>query len=350
MGGDNAPRSVVEGAAIALERYPQARFLFFGDQKKIARFLEKRPKLKDVSEIHHTDVVVKNDDKPAVALRSGRQSSMRLAIDAVARGEADCVVSGGNTGALMAMAKFSLKTLPGITRPAIASQHPTLRDGHKTVFLDLGANVICDARMLVEFAILGAVYSHEVLKVEHPKISLMNVGEEEMKGNEQVREAARMLSAQTTLPGEFAGFAEGNDIASGRVDVIVMDGFTGNVALKTSEGTAKLVSHMMREAISSSIFSKLGYLLMSRAVRNLRERVDPRQYNGGIFMGLRGLCVKSHGGSDGTAFANAIRVAADMAVNKFNKSVEREIEEMGLDKKQAPEKPATTDQKAGAEG
>jgi glycerol-3-phosphate acyltransferase PlsX len=312
MGGDNAPEMVVRGADIARRRFPQCRFLFFGDEAKVRPLLDSLPELKKVSTLRHTVSVVTMDDKPSQALRSGRGSSMRLSIDAVHNGEAAAVVSAGNTGALMEMAKFVLKTLPGIDRPAIASFFPTLRS--ESVMLDLGANVQCDADNLVQFAVMGNVFARTVLGVREPTMGLLNVGSEELKGHDAVKVAHGILR-QATLPGKFVGFVEGDDITRGTVDVIVTDGFTGNVALKSIEGAVKLYSHFLRQTFKSSWMAGLGYLLARPAMNALRARVDPRRYNGAIFMGLNGVCVKSHGGTDAFGFANAIGVAVDMLTN-----------------------------------
>jgi glycerol-3-phosphate acyltransferase PlsX len=312
MGGDNAPEMVVRGADIARRRFPQSKFLFFGDEAKVRPLLDSLPELKQVSTIRHTVSVVTMEDKPGQALRAGRGSSMRLAIDAVQSGEASAVVSAGNTGALMAMAKFVLKTMPGIDRPAIASFFPTMRS--ESVMLDLGANVQCDADNLVQFAVMGNVFARTVLGVREPTMGLLNVGSEEMKGHDAVKVAAGILR-QASLPGKFVGFVEGDDITRGTVDVIVTDGFTGNVALKSIEGAVKLYSHFLRQTFKSSWIAGLGYLLARPAMNALRARVDPRRYNGAIFMGLNGVCVKSHGGTDAFGFANAIGVAVDMIQN-----------------------------------
>jgi glycerol-3-phosphate acyltransferase PlsX len=322
MGGDQAPRIVLKGAERALQRFPTVHFLLYGDEGQVAPLLAKLPKLKAASTLHHTDEVVTNEAKPAAALRTGRRSSMRLALDAVAAGEADGMVSAGNTGALMAMAKFVLKTLPGIDRPAIASIFPTLRG--ESVMLDLGANVECDAENLVQFAVMGDAFARCVLALPQPSIGLLNVGSEEMKGHEAVREAASRLRAPGS-PVAFFGFIEGNDIAGGAVDVIVTDGFTGNVALKTAEGTSKLFGEYLRQAFRSSLLARLGYLLASGALRKMRNRIDPRRYNGAMFLGLNGIAVKSHGGADALSFANAIGVAVDMHVNGFLHQIRDEL-------------------------
>ena len=312
MGGDHAPDMVVRGASIAQQRFPQVRFLLFGDSARLKPLLDKMPALREVCSIHHADQVVRSDEKPSQALRSGRGSSMRLAINAVHDGSAAAVVSAGNTGALMAMAKFVLKTMPGVDRPAMASFFPTLRG--ESVMLDLGANVQCDANNLVQFAIMGNVFARTVLGTLHPSIGILNVGTEDQKGHEYLREAAGILRAMP-LPGRFHGFIEGDDIAKGTVDVVVSDGFTGNVALKTLEGTAKLYANFLRETFRSSFLARLGYLLARPALNTLRVRTDPRRYNGAIFLGLNGVAVKSHGGTDALGFANAIGVAVDMLLH-----------------------------------
>ncbi len=326
MGGDNAPRIVVRGADIARERYPDARFLFFGDKARIEPLVTRSRRLQGATDIRHTDEIVAADDKPSQALRRGRRSSMRLAIDAVAEGAAAGAVSAGNTGALMAMSKVVLKTLPGIDRPAIASFFPTQRG--ESVMLDLGANVECDANNLVQFAVMGAAFARTVLGVQTPTVGLLNVGEEDLKGNDTVKLAAQLLR-DTTLPLAFEGFIEGDDIAGGTTDVIVTDGFTGNVALKTAEGTAKLYSTFLRRAFQKSPMSRLGYLLAKGAMSTLRERVDPRHYNGGVFLGLNGISVKSHGGTDGIGFATAIGLAIDMAADNLTGRITQDFKRFG---------------------
>lgn len=322
MGGDHAPDIVLRGANIARERFPQADFLLFGQESRIQPLLERLPKLAKVSTVHHTDDVVSPDAKPSVALRAGRNSSMRLAIDAVAEGKAAAAVSAGNTGALMAMAKLSLRTLPGIDRPAIASLFPTLKG--ECVMLDLGANTTCDAENLVQFAAMGDVFARTVLGLVRPTIGLLNIGSEDMKGRDEIRAAAGLIR-QTMLASQFHGFVEGDDIGAGTVDVVVTDGFTGNVALKTAEGMAKLLTHYLRESFRHSILARLGYLLVRPAFAKFRGRVDPRRYNGAIFLGLNGIAVKSHGGTDALGFANAIGVAVDMSVHGFIDKIRAEL-------------------------
>ncbi|QDO98794.1 phosphate acyltransferase PlsX [Ferrovibrio terrae] len=315
MGGDHAPDAVIKGAAALLPRFPHVKFILFGDAAQVEPLLRKFPTLNDRSELRHTAEKVASDDKPSQALRRGRNTSMRLAIDAVANGEAQAVVSSGNTGALMAMAKFVLRTLPGIERPAIASFLPTQKG--ETVVLDLGANVECDARNLVQFAVMGANLAHSALGRHRPRVGLLNVGVEDVKGHDEVKAAAEMLRAVNNPPFEFIGFVEGNDIGGGSVDVIVTDGFTGNIALKTVEGTAKLMSSLLRSAFQRSIFTKIGYLFASAGLAMLRDRMDPRFYNGGVMLGLNGIAVKSHGGTDDVGFASALELAIDMAQDRL---------------------------------
>jgi len=314
MGGDNAPQVVIRGANIARQRFPQVDFLMFGQEDKIKPLLSGMSKLKDVSSIVHTDDVVRADEKPSVALRSGRNSSMRLAINAVHEGKAHGVVSAGNTGALMGMAKFVLKTLPGIDRPAISSLFPTLKG--ETVMLDLGANVHCDAANLVDFAVMGTAFARITLGIQEPTYGLLNVGSEEIKGHEALHEASTILR-EANVQGKFVGFVEGDDLAKGTVDVVVTDGFTGNIALKTTEGTAKMVNEYVRRSFKSSALAGFGYLLARPAMNKLRMRLDPRRYNGAIFLGLNGIAIKSHGGTDALGFANAIGVAVDLLQHDF---------------------------------
>jgi glycerol-3-phosphate acyltransferase PlsX len=322
MGGDDAPEIVVAGAALARERYPDIFFLFFGDETQVRPLLDAHPALASVSEIRHTTEKVSDETKPSIALRQGRNSSMRLAINAVAKGEASCVVSAGNTGALMAMAKFVLKTMPGIDRPAIATVFPTMAG--ESVVLDLGANLECDAENLVQFALMGAIFCTAVLGISNPSIGLLNIGVEEMKGHDEVRTAAAILR-ERPLPGAFQGFVEGTDIMAGKVDVVVTDGFSGNIALKTAEGTAKLIAHFLRESFKASLMAKIGYFFVRDALAKLKMRTDPRRHNGAMFLGLQGICVKSHGGTDGIGFANAIGVAHELSVRGFNERIGFEL-------------------------
>jgi glycerol-3-phosphate acyltransferase PlsX len=324
MGGDAAPEIVVEGAAIARRDLPDVRFLLYGDEARIAPLLVAAPaELVHALELRHTTEFVASDARPSLALRQGRNSSMRLAIDAVKAGEAAAAVSAGNTGALMAMAKVVLKTLPGIDRPAIAALLPTRIK--PVVVLDLGANVDSDAESLFQFAIMGEVFARVVLDVAKPRLGLLNVGTEELKGDEVVKRAAAMLR-DSTLPIDFCGFVEGHDVTEGVVDVVVTDGFTGNVALKIAEGTAAMFTSALRQAFTSSWRARLGYLIARPALRQLRDTFEPRRYNGAMFLGLNGVVVKSHGGTDAIGFANAIGVAANLVRRGANKRI---IDEVG---------------------
>lgn len=325
MGGDDGANAVVPGANLALKERPNTRFLLFGDEKKIAPLLDKYPSLKEKSNIHHTESVVSSDEKPSVALRRGRNSSMRLAIDSVSKGPAHGVVSSGNTGALMAMAKMSMKSMPIIHRPAIASVFPTIRG--QTVVLDLGANLQADAENLAQYAVLGCVYARLLFGIKQPSVGILNVGSEEMKGHDRVRGAAAILS-NVDFPGHYHGFVEGDDIPKGTVDVVVTDGFTGNIALKMAEGVAGFIGHNMRRAFTSSWPAKIGYIFAGKAISRMRKSLDPRFYNGGIFMGLNGICIKSHGGSDAYAFSRATIRAIDLVQNNFNDRATQEMEKL----------------------
>jgi glycerol-3-phosphate acyltransferase PlsX len=314
MGGDHAPAIIVEGLSIAAIRHPEARFLLVGDQDQLAPLLARFPRAAASCTVRHTSEMIGNDVKIATALRR-RGSSMRMAIEAVAAGEASGVVSAGNTGALLAIAKIVVKTLPGIDRPAIAGIGPSARGD--VVMLDLGANLVCDARNLVEFAVMGDVFARTVLGLTAPTIGLLNVGSEEQKGDDSLRQAADVLRASHIAP-QFHGFVEGHDIGAGTTDIVVTDGFSGNVALKTGEGALRLIGDLLRQAFSASTSAKLGYLLARSGLERLREFLDPRRYNGAVMLGLNGVVVKSHGGTDAQGFAHAVDVAMDMVVHRFN--------------------------------
>lgn len=310
MGGDAGPAVVVAGAAIALERHRDVNFLLFGDEGRIAPLLLELPVLAARSRIIHTDSVVEMQDKPSQAVRRGRSSSMWLALDAVQKRDADFMVSAGNTGALMAMAKLVLTTMPGIERPAIAGQWPTLTG--TCIVLDLGANIGATARQLADFALMGAAMARAVLHVERPRVALLNIGVEEIKGIEEVRQAHAWLK-ENELPIDYRGFVEGDQIGHDVADVVVVEGFAGNIALKTAEGTAKQMGVWIREALTSSAAAKLGALLAQGGLNALKERIDPRRLNGGPFLGLNGIAIKSHGGTDALGFASAIEVGYRMA-------------------------------------
>lgn len=327
MGGDNAPDIVIDGAALAKERQPSLKFLIFGDKGKLEKLLEHHPKLKQAVEICHTDLFVSSTDKPSHALRKGKDTSMSLAIQSVRDNVTNAVVSAGNTGALMAIAMFGLRTLTGVSRPAITSYFPTMRG--ESCMLDLGANLECDARNLVEFSAMGEVFARTVMGIQKPTIGLLNVGVEEMKGKEELRKAAEILRT-TDLPIVFQGFVEGDDIGKGSVDVIVTDGFTGNIALKTTEGTAKLINQFLHDNFQSNLLAKIGFLFSYPALKRLKAKVDPRHYNGAVFLGLNGIVVKSHGGTDAYGFAHAIDMAANMARNDFINKMKHDIEALAV--------------------
>ncbi len=325
MGGDVGPEAVVSGAALALKEQPEMRFLIFGDQKVIDPILARCADLKAVSEVIHTDKRILNDDKPSVALRASKGSSLRLAIEAVKEGKAQAVVSAGNTGALMAISKIVMKTVPGIYRPALASMFPNVVD--RTVMLDLGANVLVDAETLVQFAVMGTVFAKINKGVENPTVGLLNVGTEETKGPDHVRDAAALLK-EIDFPGKYIGFVEGTDITTGEVDVIVSDGYAGNIALKAGEGVGVLSRYYFKKFLKSDPLSMVGSLLSSFALKRLRNRIDPRRYNGGVFLGLNGVCVKSHGGCDAYAFSRAVLLAGNMVAQGYVEQVTKEITQL----------------------
>ncbi|MDE2374022.1 MAG: phosphate acyltransferase PlsX, partial [Hyphomicrobiales bacterium] len=293
MGGDHGPAVAVAGAELALARHPHSQFVFFGDSAAIAPLLAQRPALQSASRLVHAEISVRMEDKPSRALRYGRRkSSMWLAIEAVKNNDADVVVSAGNTGALMAMSKFELKTLAGIERPAIAALWPTLRG--ESVVLDVGASIGADAEHLVDLAAMGTATARILLGIARPTVGLLNIGVEEVKGLEPVREAGRILRERMQQDMEYIGFVEGDDIGAGKADVIVTEGFAGNIALKTAEGTARQIGEYLRDAMTRSLGARIGYLFARPAFRQLRERLDPRRLNGGVFLGLNGIVIKSH--------------------------------------------------------
>ena len=326
MGGDLAPQMVLDGAILALAKYPDIKFIIHGNRSEIEPFIKKSSPLSKASSIVHSSEVVSNDDKPSVALRQRRNSSMAMAVKSVRSGEAAAMVSSGNTGALMAISKVLLRTLPGIDRPAIGTVLPTKRGN--SVMLDLGANVICDGNNLFEFAVMGDAFARSILGYESPSIGLLNIGTEEMKGNEAVKEASIMLK-ESTLDLNFHGHIEGDDIGKGLVDVIVTDGFSGNIALKTAEGTAKMLFSFLKDAINSSWISKIGALLAKPAFSMMMKKFDPRMHNGAMLMGLNGIVVKSHGGTDEIGFANAIAVSVELVKHKINEQIMREMVQSG---------------------
>jgi glycerol-3-phosphate acyltransferase PlsX len=311
MGGDHGASVVLPGADLALTRHPDSEFLIFGDRAVVEPLFDGLPRLKAKSRLIHTDVSIRMDDKPSQALRHGRgKSSMWLAIDAVKKHEADVMVSAGNTGALMAMARFNLKMIEGIERPAIAGLWPTLKG--ESVVLDVGASIGADAEHLLNLAAMGSAMARVLFDIERPTVGLLNIGVEEVKGLEEVREAGRLLREGHFPYFDYAGFVEGDDIGKGTVDVVVTEGFAGNIALKAAEGTARQFAQYLRGAMTRTWAARLGYLLARPAFQTLRDKMDPRKSNGGVFLGLKGVVIKSHGGTDAEGFAAAIDMGYDM--------------------------------------
>ena len=311
MGGDFGPSVITPGAARALERRPDLQFVMVGDQTRINAALAPYERLRAVTQVRHSDVAISMDEKPSQALRHGRRvSSMWMALEAVRKGDADCALSAGNTGALMAMSKFCVRTMPQIDRPAIACLWPTTRG--ESIVLDVGASIGADAQHLVDLAIMGSAMARIIFDVERPTVGLLNVGVEEVKGLEEVKAAGRRLREARHPNLDYKGFVEGDDIGKGAVDVVVTEGFSGNIALKTAEGTAKQIGGYLRDAMNRTVMSRIGYFFARKAFAALREKMDPRRANGGVFLGLDGVVIKSHGGADAIAIAGAIEIGYDM--------------------------------------
>lgn len=332
MGGDHAPAMVVRGAELARQRHPSIRYRLCGDEGRIAPLLRRQPKLAACAEILHTGEAVDPDERPSAALRRKAGSSMALAVRAVRDGEADAAVSAGNTGALMAFAMTNLKRLPGIRRPAIAAVIPTRRG--ESVILDLGANVECEAGHLVQFAFMGTAFARIVLGRTDPDVRLLNVGVEDGKGRAAVGEAAEALRAGPLGP-HFRGYVEGDAVVDGAADVVVADGFAGNVMLKTAEGTARLCGRYLRTALRGSLGGWVAMLAARQLFQTLREKLDPRRHNGAIFLGLDGIAVKSHGGTDALGFAHSIDVARDMVEGAVNDRILEGLEAIGAPRAEA---------------
>jgi glycerol-3-phosphate acyltransferase PlsX len=331
MGGDEGVRVMVEGAALARRRHDRFKFLLVGDEPRIKAALEKHPNLRASSEILHTEGVISGEDKPSQALRRAKGTSMGMAIHAVKAGDAGAAVSGGNTGALMAIAKLTLRTMPGIDRPALAALLPTLGD-NDVVMLDLGANTECDTRNLVQFAIMGAAYSRVVTGREIPRVRLLNIGTEETKGTEELRDATNVLKAASAdLSISFDGFTEADKVCRGDVDVVVTDGFSGNVALKAIEGTARFVGDLLRRSFSSSLRSKIGFLVSRPATELLKHHLDPNNHNGAVFLGLNGIVVKSHGSANAAGVANAVAVTARLLEENVTERITADLARVGAD-------------------
>jgi glycerol-3-phosphate acyltransferase PlsX len=324
MGGDGGPATMVAGAAAARLRNPAIRFLLFGDEALVRAEVALHPVLADCEIVHCPDVIV-GDDKPSQAIRRTKTSSMGRAVMAVKAGEADAALSAGNTGALMAIAKLTLRTMQGIDRPALAALMPTLGD-NDVVMLDLGANTECDARNLAEFAVMGAAYSRAGAGVACPRVTLLNIGTEELKGTAELKEAAAMLRTQTSGEWRFDGFIEADRLGRGETDVVVTDGFSGNIALKSIEGTARFITDLLKRAFSSSLRSKAGFLLSRPAFALLRGHLDPNNHNGAVFLGLNGLVIKSHGSADATGTANAIDVAVKIVGDDITRRITEDLD------------------------
>ena len=316
MGGDNAPRAVIHGAALALRERKNTRFIFHGRQEQIAPLLEEFPDLKPASTVRHCEQVIAMDEKPSQALRKGKgTSSMWMTIQAVKDGEADVAISGGNTGALMAMATFCLRPMKGISRPGIAAIWPTLRTD--IVVLDMGATIGADAKQLVDYAILGSALARCLFDDDSPTVGLLNVGTEEVKGLDYIKEAGKILTEASGSGFTYRGFVEGDDIGKGTVDVVVTEGFVGNIALKAAEGTARQVASYLRTALKSTLMSRIGALFATSALNALRRKMDPRTVNGGVFLGLNGIVIKSHGGTDEIGYKSALSLSYEMARSKL---------------------------------
>ena len=320
MGGDGGPAAMLSGASRALKRDRSLQFTFYGDETQVRAEVARHANLEGAITIVHSPESIASTEKPSQAIRRARTTSMGMAINAVKEGLADAAVSSGNTGALMAMSKLALRTMPGIDRPALAALLPTL--GEKDcVMLDLGANTECDAQNLVQFAVMGSAYARTVLSISKPRVKLLNIGTEELKGTDELKEAAALLRDADYLPFRFDGFTEGDQLSRGHVDVVVTDGFSGNIALKTAEGTARFVTDLLRRAFKSSLRSKAGFALSAPALNLLKVHLDPNNHNGAVFLGLNGLVVKSHGGANPKGVANAISVACGMVRNDITRKI-----------------------------
>jgi glycerol-3-phosphate acyltransferase PlsX len=325
MGGDTGPAAMVAGAARTRRKDPRLHFQFYGDETLIAPELKRHKALQSGVTIVHTPESIAATEKPSQAIRRARTTSMGMAINAVKEGQAHAALSAGNTGALMAMSKLALRTMPGIDRPALAALLPTLGE-HDLVMLDLGANTECDAQNLIQFAVMGAAYSRTVLGIAKPRVKLLNIGTEELKGTDELKEAAALLREADYLPFRFDGFTEGDQLSRGNVDVVVTDGFSGNIALKTAEGTARFVTDLLRNAFKSSLRSKAGFALSRPALNLLKVHLDPNNHNGAVFLGLNGLVVKSHGAATPKGVANAIRVSASMVRNDITRKIGEDLD------------------------
>ena len=325
MGGDNAPKSVIDGLAISSIRNPGTNYIIFGDEKQIALLIKNKKQLKGLSKIVHVEDWIRGDEKASKSLRRSKSTSMGLAIASVANGEADAVVSAGNSGALLAMSIFGLRKLPGISRPALAAVMPTISG--EVVALDLGANIDCSSQNLVDFSVMGIVFAQNVLGRPNPRLAFLNVGEEDNKGNSIIHEASRLMK-NSHFSNFYKGYVEGDKVFSGNFDVVVCDGFTGNVMLKTAEGTAKLCAEYLKQVFSSSILGKISYAIGRSSFLGIRKKMDPRKHNGAVLLGLNGIVVKSHGGTDSIGFAHAADLATEMSVGNYNELIKNELDKL----------------------
>src|SRR4051812_47164124 len=319
MGGDGGPAAMIAGASRAQKRDHALQFVIYGDDAAVRPQLDRHPNLSSATIVHSPESIAASE-KPSQAIRRARTTSMGMAINAVKEGKADAAVSGGNTGAMMAMSKLALRTMPGIDRPALAAPLPTLGE-NDVIMLDLGANTECDAQNLVQFAVMGAAYARCVLGIAAPRVKLLNIGTEELKGTDELKDAAALLREADYLPFRFDGFTEGDQLSRGAVDVVVTDGFSGNIALKTAEGTARFVTDLLRRAFTSSLRSKAGFALSRPALNLLKHHLDPNNHNGAVFLGLNGLVVKSHGSATPKGVANAIHVTARMVRHDITQKI-----------------------------
>ncbi len=326
MGGDHGPSVVIAGAERSRRRYPELRFVLHGEADAVLPELEKYPKLKEASEFIACDTSIAMDTKPSQALRKGRRvSGMWKALESVRDGNADVMVSAGNTGALMAMSKFCLRMMPGIERPALAAVWPNLQG--ESIVLDVGATIGADAEALVDYSLMGSAMARALFDMDRPRVGLLNIGVEEVKGLEEIRTAGARLR-EIDLDGmDYVGFVEGDDLGRGGVDVVVTEGFTGNIALKSAEGTAKQVGQYLRDAMSRTWRAKLGYLLAKDAFDMLRAKMDPRKVNGAVFLGLNGIVIKSHGGTDAEGIASAIDMGHNMVRNDLQQKISADLEQ-----------------------
>lgn len=325
MGGDVGPDVVLPGAELSLLRHPNIRYELFGEKDAVESVLEKYPRVKEVSNFHHCEVSITMDEKPSRALRRGRRdSSMWKAIEAVKNQEADVIISAGNTGALMVMARFCLRMMAGIERPALAAIWPTLKG--ESIVLDVGATIGADAQQLIDFSLMGSAMARALFDLDKPSVGLLNIGVEEVKGLDEIKTAGAMLR-EVSLPGlSYAGFVEGDDLGKGTVDVVVTEGFTGNIALKSAEGTAKQIAEYLKAAMSRTLLARIGYVFAKQAFDRLRQKMDPRRSNGGVFLGLNGVVIKSHGGTDAEGFAAAIDLGYDMIHNGLIGKISSDLE------------------------